>query len=52
MKNETICVVESAPSDVKILNVGILKGIGIAVGIGLIAFVGFIVHHCSSTIST
>ena len=42
MDNETICIVESEPSDVKILNIGILKGTGIAVGIGLIAFVGFV----------
>ena len=42
MNNETIGVVESEPSDVEILNQGILEGIGIALGIGLIAFVGFI----------
>ena len=42
MDNETICIVESEPSDVKILNIGILKGTGIAMAIGMIAFIGFV----------
>ena len=44
MINETICVKESEPSEVEILDLERWEGIGIALGIGLIAFTGFLVR--------
>ena len=44
MLNETICVVESLPSDVALLNIGRWGGMSIALAITIIAVIGFIVR--------
>ena len=42
--NDTICVNESEPSDIKILNLTIWEGSFITLGLGLVATVGFVIR--------
>ena len=44
MLNETICVVESQPSSVEILDIERWQGVGITLGILIIAFIGFTIR--------
>ena len=42
--NETICVVDSKPSNLEILEIGKWYGIGVATGISVIGFIGFVIR--------
>ena len=42
--NETICVVDSKPSNLEILKIGKWYGIGVATGISVIGFIGFVIR--------
>ena len=42
--NETICVLDSEPSDIETLNLDKWEGSLIAIGLGLVAIVGFIIR--------
>ena len=42
--NETICVVDSKPSNLEILEIGKWYGIGLASGISIIGFIGFVIR--------
>ena len=42
--NDTICVIESELSDIKILNLTIWEGSLITLGLGLVATVGFVIR--------